>query len=221
MTSSVRPCRSLTAIWGLTRKRDGLTRADRPAGSSAATATLYCLRRLAIKDRQKIFESRYASPDGGVDLSKRPANRQVDDHGSADMALAGPAGGSEARPSSQASSADNQPGMIFCMVVPVHHRPHIRTAILRARGTVTIPQDVRDRLDLAEGDQFVVTVEDDRIVLTPTSVIPDDQAWFWSPEWQAKETEVDRAAASGERGTVFGDGEEFLTFLDENMKPGR
>src|ERR1035441_10721938 len=74
--------------------------------------------------------------------------------------------------------------MIFCMAIPVHHRPHIRTAILRARGTVTIPQDVRDRLDLAEGDQFVVTVEDDRIVLTPTSVIPDDQAWFWTPEWQ-------------------------------------
>jgi AbrB family looped-hinge helix DNA binding protein len=111
--------------------------------------------------------------------------------------------------------------MIFCMAIPVHHRPHIRTSILRARGTVTIPQDVRDRLDLAEGDQFVVTVEDDRIVLTPTSVIPDDQAWFWSPEWQAKEAEVDQVAASGERGPVFGDGEEFLAFLDENMKPGR
>jgi hypothetical protein len=59
-------------------------------------------------------------------------------------------------------------------------------------------------LDLAEGDQFVVTVEDDRIVLTPTSVIPDDQAWFWTPEWQAKEAEVDEATARGERGAVFG-----------------
>jgi AbrB family looped-hinge helix DNA binding protein len=117
--------------------------------------------------------------------------------------------------------ADNQHGMIFCMAIPVHHRPHIRTAVLRARGTVTIPQDVRERLDLAEGDQFVITVEDDRIVLTPTSVIPDDQAWFWTPEWQAKEAEADQAAASGERGTVFGSGEEFLAFLDKNIKPGR
>lgn len=57
--------------------------------------------------------------------------------------------------------------------------------------------------------------------MTPASVIPDDQAWFWSPEWQAKEAEVDQAAASGERGSVFGDGEEFLAFLDENLKPGR
>jgi len=92
---------------------------------------------------------------------------------------------------------------------------------LRARGTVTIPQEVRDRLDLAEGDQFVVTVEDDRIILTPTSVIPDDQAWFWTPQWQAKEAEVDQATARGERGTVFGTGEEFLAFLDQNSNPSR
>jgi AbrB family looped-hinge helix DNA binding protein len=111
--------------------------------------------------------------------------------------------------------------MIFCMAIPVHHRPHIQTSVLRARGTVTIPQDVRERLDLAEGDQFVVTIEDDRIVLTPTSVIPDDQAWFWAPEWQAKEAEVDEAAARGERGTVFGSSEEFLAFLDENSASGR
>jgi AbrB family looped-hinge helix DNA binding protein len=127
-----------------------------------------------------------------------------------------------ARCDAQASAgADNQDGMIFCMAIPVRHRPHIRTAVLRARGTVTIPQDVRERLDLAEGDQFVITVEEDRIVLTPTSVIPDDQAWFWTPEWQAKEAEADQAAARGERGTVFAGGEEFLAFLDENMKPDR
>jgi AbrB family looped-hinge helix DNA binding protein len=111
--------------------------------------------------------------------------------------------------------------MIFCMAAPTRHRPHIRTAILRARGTVTLPQDVRERLDLVDGDQFVVTVEDDRIVLTPTSVIPDDQAWFWMPEWQAKEAEVDEAMERGERGEVFESGDEFLAFLDDHMKPGQ
>jgi AbrB family looped-hinge helix DNA binding protein len=68
---------------------------------------------------------------------------------------------------------------------------------MRARGAVTIPQDVRDSLDLVEGDQFAVTVEDDRVVLTPTSVIPDDQAWFWTPEWQAGEAEADEAVGRG------------------------
>lgn len=100
-------------------------------------------------------------------------------------------------------------------------RPHIVTSTLRARGTVTIPQDVRDKLDLTEGDQLIVTVEDDRIVLTPTSLIPDDQAWFWTPEWQAKEFEADEAIARGERGTVFQTSEEFLAFLDSNMTTGQ
>jgi 4'-phosphopantetheinyl transferase len=48
---------------------------------------------------------------------------------------------------------------------------------------------------------------------------PDDQAWFWTPEWQAGETEVDEAMTRGQRGRVFGSGEEFLAFLDQNSKP--
>ncbi len=107
------------------------------------------------------------------------------------------------------------------MATKTRRRPHIVTSTLRARGTVTIPQDVRDKLDLVEGDQLIVTVEDDRIVLTPTSLIPDDQAWFWTPEWQAKEAEADEAMARGERGAVFTSGEEFLAFLDANVTDGR
>lgn len=114
-------------------------------------------------------------------------------------------------------SADYLTGMIFCMDARPRRRPHIVTSTLRARGTITIPQDVRDALDLAEGDQLVVTVEEDRIVLTPTSLIPDDQAWFWTPEWQEKEREVDEARARGERGRVFESGDEFLAFLDSGI----
>lgn len=62
----------------------------------------------------------------------------------------------------------------------------------------------------------MVAVEDGRIVLTPASVIPDDQAWFWTPEWLAKEHEVDEAVARGERGTVYEDGEAFLGALAED-----
>jgi AbrB family looped-hinge helix DNA binding protein len=107
------------------------------------------------------------------------------------------------------------------MKARAQRRPHIATSTLRARGTVTIPQDVRDRLDLAEGDQLIVTIEDDRIVLTPTSLIPDDQAWFWTPEWQAREHEADEALADGDHGTIFQSGEEFLEFLDSDATTGR
>jgi len=42
---------------------------------------------------------------------------------------------------------------------------------------------------------------------------PADQAWFWTPEWQEGEREVDEAIAAG-RTTYFGSAEEFLAALD-------
>lgn len=95
-------------------------------------------------------------------------------------------------------------------------RPHLVSTPVRKKGVVTIPQDIREQLDLREGDQLVVAVEDGRIVLTPASLIPDDQAWFWTPEWQAKEQEVDDALAGGERGVVYEDEDAFLGALAED-----
>lgn len=95
-------------------------------------------------------------------------------------------------------------------------RPHLVSTPVRKKGVVTIPQDIRDQLDLEEGDQLVVAVEDGRIVLTPASIVPDDQAWFWTPEWQAKEREVDEALADGDRGEVYEDGESFVQALADD-----
>jgi hypothetical protein len=58
---------------------------------------------------------------------------------------------------------------------------------------------------------LVATVEDGRLVLIPASVIPDDQAWFWTPEWQAKEAEADQEIAEG-TGVVMSP-EEFVAEL--------
>ncbi|MEY9950370.1 AbrB/MazE/SpoVT family DNA-binding domain-containing protein [Kitasatospora sp. GAS1066B] len=95
-------------------------------------------------------------------------------------------------------------------------RPHLTSTPLRKKGVVTIPQEIREQLDLQEGDHLVVAVEDGRIVMTPASVIPDDQAWFWTPEWQAKEQEVEEDLAAGERGEIFEDGEAFLQYLADD-----
>jgi AbrB family looped-hinge helix DNA binding protein len=59
-------------------------------------------------------------------------------------------------------------------------------------GIVTIPEAIRQKLDLHEGDHVVATVKDGRLVLIPASVIPDDQAWFWTPEWQPKRRRLTR-----------------------------
>ena len=44
--------------------------------------------------------------------------------------------------------------------------------------------------------------------------VDPDQAWFWSPEWQAREREADAAIAAHE-GTFFTSEEAFLASLDE------
>lgn len=98
------------------------------------------------------------------------------------------------------------------MAVTAHRRrPRLTTLAIRRKGIVTIPEAIRQELDLHEGDHLVATVEDGRIILIPASVIPDDQAWFWTPEWQAKEAEADQEVAAG-AGTIMS-AEEFIADL--------
>jgi hypothetical protein len=53
-----------------------------------------------------------------------------------------------------------------------------------------------------------------RLILEPATLVPRDQAWFWTPEWQAKEAEADadKAAGNFER---FTSDQEFLDSFGE------
>jgi hypothetical protein len=86
--------------------------------------------------------------------------------------------------------------------------------ILRKKNILTLPRVITDSLHLAEGDEFIVTEEQGRIVLTPALSIPADQAWFWTAEWQARiaEAEADRLAGHSTR---YASEEEFLASLDD------
>lgn len=79
---------------------------------------------------------------------------------------------------------------------------------LRAKGQITIPEDVRRAVHLEEGDYLEMTVQDDVVVLRPRTVVPKAQAWFWQREWQAGEREASDDIHSG-RTTPF-DSEEAL-----------
>jgi hypothetical protein len=91
-------------------------------------------------------------------------------------------------------------------------RPDLMTVAIRRKGSSRFLTPSARELDLHEGDHLVATVEDGRLVLTPASIIPDDQAWFWMPEWQAKEQEADREIAEGGSRTVLSP-EEFIAEL--------
>lgn len=84
---------------------------------------------------------------------------------------------------------------------------------IRTKGVVTIPQEIRRQVHLSEGDEVIFTVEDGRVVLTPATVIPRDQAWFWTQKWQAREAEADADIAAG-RVTRYENDADFLASLD-------
>jgi AbrB family looped-hinge helix DNA binding protein len=101
------------------------------------------------------------------------------------------------------------------MSAPTRRPRRSRSLALRRKGIITVPQEVRDELDLREGDNLLLTVEEGRIVLTPTALIPRDQAWFWTEDWQARETEADAQMANAE-GVVYRSDSEFLASLDSD-----
>jgi hypothetical protein len=43
-----------------------------------------------------------------------------------------------------------------------------------------------------------------------------DQAWFWTPEWQEGEREVDEAIATGDLSQVFTSADDMFADLDDD-----
>jgi AbrB family looped-hinge helix DNA binding protein len=68
---------------------------------------------------------------------------------------------------------------------------------LGAKRQLTLPQEATSKLGLREGDVLELRIVDDKIELVPMALIPRDQLWYWTPEWQTKEKEADRDIASG------------------------
>jgi hypothetical protein len=89
---------------------------------------------------------------------------------------------------------------------------------LRTRNQVTLPAEAIKSAHVEQGDYFEVESTAEGILLRPKKVIDASQAWFWTPEWQAGEREVDEAAARGEEGRVFASGEEFLEALEKGFE---
>ena len=86
-------------------------------------------------------------------------------------------------------------------------------ANLGRKGQLTIPAEVRKAAGLRLGHVLSFEVTEQGILVRPIEIDPD-QAWFWTPEWQAKEREADEAIAAG-RLTTYYSTEEFLASLEE------
>jgi AbrB family looped-hinge helix DNA binding protein len=89
---------------------------------------------------------------------------------------------------------------------------------LRARGQITLPEDIRSAARLEEGDLLDAEITEDGILLRPRKIIDATQAWFWTPPWQAGEREADADLAAG-RVERFDSGEALVAGLRSIAKP--
>ena len=91
---------------------------------------------------------------------------------------------------------------------------------LRAKGQVTLPEEIRNAARLEEGDLLDAEITPDGILLRPQKVIDATQAWFWEPTWQAGEREADDDGRAG-RTETFDSGEAFVAQLRSIAKPSK
>lgn len=67
----------------------------------------------------------------------------------------------------------------------------------KQKSQVTIPKDLVRKLNLKVGDKLDIDIKDGKLVITPVVIIPKDQGWYYTPEWQAMEKEADKQLKEG------------------------
>lgn len=62
---------------------------------------------------------------------------------------------------------------------------------------VALPKEVVKALHLHTNDYLDIRVKDNKIIVEPQLVIPKDQAYFYTPEWQKEEKEASEDIKKG------------------------
>jgi AbrB family looped-hinge helix DNA binding protein len=86
---------------------------------------------------------------------------------------------------------------------------------LRGRGQITLPPEIRKKLQINEGDDVLFYVsETGQVIVEQAQTIDPEQAWFWTEKWQQAERESRRDYENGEY-FEFDSAAEAIRFLDE------
>ena len=91
---------------------------------------------------------------------------------------------------------------------------------LRAKGQLTLPEEIRTAARLEEGDLLDAEITADGILLRPQKLIDATQAWFWEPTWQTGERDAD-GDRQADRIESFDSGEALVAQLRTIAKPSR
>ncbi len=88
---------------------------------------------------------------------------------------------------------------------------------VRKKAQVTLPQSLRQALNIEEGDFLDAMVKDGEIVLRVKKLVDKDQAWFWTKRWQEGEKRADEDIRAG-RVHSFPNAKEAIAFLHARVK---
>ena len=103
--------------------------------------------------------------------------------------------------------------------IQMQPKPQIRsTTRIGPKHQITIPKDIFKTLKLEVGDFLEASIDDNTIMLVPKKLIPKDQAWFWTEEWQKGEREADEAIARGDLIGPFSNIKDALKALKKKRK---
>ena len=78
---------------------------------------------------------------------------------------------------------------------------------------ITLPNTFRKKFNIAEGDFIEVEDKEAEIVLRPVKVVHPDQEYFYTKEWQKKETEADKNIEKDELSPEFKKANEGVKWL--------
>lgn len=69
--------------------------------------------------------------------------------------------------------------------------------VFKQKSQVTIPKNLVKKLNLKVGDKLDIDIKDGKLIITPIIIIPKDQEWYYTREWQEMENEADKQLREG------------------------
>ena len=55
---------------------------------------------------------------------------------------------------------------------------------VQRRNLITLPKDIREQLNITEGDLLDISLVNNQIIIEPYKLVPSSQAYFWSKKTQ-------------------------------------
>jgi AbrB family looped-hinge helix DNA binding protein len=91
---------------------------------------------------------------------------------------------------------------------------------LRGRGQITLPPQIRERLQVREGDDVLFRLnEQGQVVIEQVQMIDPEQAWFWTERWQKAEREAQEDIEAG-RVHRYANVDEAIDVLEKRANAG-